>query len=286
MHKNIKSRGIYHNYNISTEFPIENLKLKHCHPWYEILFVIQGVGRCIVEGREYPIRPYTMIMMTPFEYQHLEFDDDCTVYERHVLFFTQDDLTEDGRKILDAILKHNHGIGNFYPPSVISARIISNFRRYEELYSMPEKQRDIYAPLLLTELLIFMSLTRGDENPRINENLGAQIINYLNDNLDRNISLDKLSKHFFVSKYYLCRAFKKHNGVTIHEYINNKRIMYAKHLIDSGESASVAAYKVGFGDYSAFYRAYVKIIGSAPTSNVPIEPFKKEREDLEEYEYL
>jgi AraC-like DNA-binding protein len=42
--------------------------------------------------------------------------------------------------------------------------------------------------------------------------------------------------------------------------------MYAKQLIESGETASGAAYKVGFGDYSAFYRAYVKILGAPPTS--------------------
>ena len=40
----------------------------------------------------------------------------------------------------------------------------------------------------------------------------------------------------------------------------------AKQLIEQGETASGAAYKVGFGDYSAFYRAYVKVVGKAPTA--------------------
>ena len=86
------------------------------------------------------------------------------------------------------------------------------------------------------------------------------------ENLSRDVSLDTLARRFFVSKYYLCRAFKKHNGVSVHGYINHKRVMYAKQLIEQGETASGAAYKVGFGDYSAFYRAYVKIIGKAPTA--------------------
>lgn len=285
MRKSIHANGIYHGYNISTEFPIEGLRTSHCHTWYEILFVVQGVGRCIIDGREYPIRPYTLLMMAPFEYQHIELDEDCSVFERHVLFFMPGDLTSDGKKILEAIIKHNNGIGNFYPPNVISAKIISNFSRYDDLYTMPQRQRDIYAQLLVTELLVFMSLTRGDESPRASANLGALVVNYINENLDRNISLDKLSKYFFVSKYYLCRAFKKHNGVSIHEYINRKRIIYAKHMIDSGESASVAAYKVGFGDYSAFYRAYVKIIGSSPTAALPEEPYQKDSEEVEEFEY-
>ena len=69
-----------------------------------------------------------------------------------------------------------------------------------------------------------------------------------------------------MSKYYLCRAFKKYSGVSIHSYITHKRVVYAKQLIDSGETASGAAYKVGFGDYSAFYRAYVKVFGKSPAS--------------------
>jgi AraC-like DNA-binding protein len=74
-----------------------------------------------------------------------------------------------------------------------------------------------------------------------------------------------LAKRFFVSKYYLCRAFKRHNGISVHGYVNQKRVMYAKQLIEAGETASGAAYRVGFGDYSAFYRAYVKQLGVAPT---------------------
>jgi AraC-like DNA-binding protein len=91
-------------------------------------------------------------------------------------------------------------------------------------------------------------------------------IRYLNENLTRDMNLDTIARRFFVSKYYLCRAFKKHNGVSVHGYINHKRIMYAKQLIEQGDTASGAAYKVGFGDYSAFYRAYVKIIGKSPTA--------------------
>ena len=40
--------------------------------------------------------------------------------------------------------------------------------------------------------------------------------------------------------------------------------MYAKQLIDAGETAQSAAFKVGFGDYSAFYRAYIRIVGKSP----------------------
>jgi AraC-like DNA-binding protein len=131
---------------------------------------------------------------------------------------------------------------------------------------LPENEKSVYVKTLLSELIVFLSVSSG-EQIQINEGeLGARVIRYLNENLTRDMNLDTIARRFFVSKYYLCRAFKKHNGVSVHGYINHKRIMYAKQLIEQGDTASGAAYKVGFGDYSAFYRAYVKIIGKSPTA--------------------
>ena len=55
MRKSVRSNGIYHVYNISNEIPFEELRKNHCNAWYEILFVMKGTGRFIIDGREYPI---------------------------------------------------------------------------------------------------------------------------------------------------------------------------------------------------------------------------------------
>ena len=141
------------------------------------------------------------------------------------------------------------------------------FERFASIASYPDNEKDVCARLYIAELLVLLSAKHSDFYLRDDCELGARVIRYLNQNMDRDISLDKLAKRFFVSKYYLCRAFKKHNGISIHGYINHKRVMYAKQLIEAGETASGAAYRVGFGDYSAFYRAYVKLIGRAPTQH-------------------
>ncbi len=277
MKKSIRSKGIYYSYsttnNISNDTSLAEVKKTHCQPSYEILHIIKGSGRFIVDGREYPIKPHTVFLLVPFEYQHIEFDEECTVYERQILFFQLDNLTEEGKKILHVMNGNKGGTGFYYPPEAVTQKMLFNLGRYNELFDLPEMQRDAYAQLLLTELIVYTSMTRTDELRQLNINLAAQVVDYINQNIGNNFSLDELSKRFFVSKYYLCRAFKKHNGISVHGYINQKRIIYAKHLIDSGVSASAAAYKVGFGDYSAFYRAYVKFLGTSPTSNAENKEF-------------
>ena len=242
------------------------LSNKHFHDHYEIIFVSQGNGRLVVEGDEYPLKPGSLVLIPPFKYHHIYINDDSVNYERHIIHFPIDYLATDGQKILTVLFAEENISCRYYQSHSIGANIISLFDRFEEAAKMPDRQQLSYTALIVSELMVLLSLTDSGDVPRSSSELGARVIRFLNDNLDKDLSLDSISRHFFVSKYYLCRAFKKHNGISIHGYINQKRVINAKHLIDSGESASVAAYKVGFGDYSAFFRAYVKIVGTSPTA--------------------
>ena len=47
--------------------PPENLDNKHCHDSYEILYVIDGLGRIIIEGTAFDITPGTLMVIRPFE---------------------------------------------------------------------------------------------------------------------------------------------------------------------------------------------------------------------------
>ena len=261
----IVQNKFHYGYYSSPNFN-DMLSNKHFHDHYEIILVSNGVGRLIVEGDEYPIKPGALVLIPPFKYHHMYIDDTSSPYERHIIHFPLEYLAEDGQRILSVMFNNDDTTCRFYHAHTIGSNIISLFDRFEEAAKMPDRQQLSYTALITSELMVLLSLTDSGTMPRSSEELGARVMRFLNENLDKNLSLDSISRHFFVSKYYLCRAFKRHNGISIHGYVNQKRVINAKRLIDSGESASVAAYKVGFGDYSAFFRAYVKIVGTAPTA--------------------
>lgn len=54
---------------------------------------------------------------------------------------------------------------------------------------------------------------------------------YLDEHYTEKISLDELSIHFFINKYYLTKIFKETYGTTINSYIIAKRITRAKQMI-------------------------------------------------------
>ena len=262
------------HFHYKSENTPTGIDIKHCHDKYEMLYVVSGSGKCIVEGRTIDVVSGSVIIIRPFQYHYLALDSGN--FERFVVQFGRASLYPETEVMIDKILRE----GDIENESVAilqgSDAVIDLFTRFELVNSLPALQGYVYMRMLISQLVIMLSLTDGEELAEETGELGARVIRYLNMNIDRDINLDYLAKYFFVSKYYLCRAFKKYNGISVHGYITNKRIMRAKQLIESGVSASDAAYRIGFGDYSAFYRAYVKTVGHSPSVDAERSRQKKE----------
>ena len=249
---------------------IENVSAEntpHCHDLYEILYIIEGKGKCSIEGVEYPISPRCIFVLPPFSYHTLKLEEGSVLEYASVSFEEYNALPTVKEMLLQfGVSEGNVSPAVFYSANAISDQIAAVVERFEVADSLPEEIKIKFMMLLISELILLVSTAARVRSVRGDAEIGIRVIRYLNENINVDINLDMLAKRFFVSKYHLCRAFKKHNGISVHGYVNQKRILYAKQLIEAGETASRAAYQVGFGDYSAFYRAYVKVMGRAPTS--------------------
>ena len=94
------------------------------------------------------------------------------------------------------------------------------------------------------------------------------IVEYINNHLTEKISLEDIANHFYLTRQYLCRLFKQGTGFTVNKYISYKRIVLVRELHLGGIPLSLACEKAGFGDYSAFYRAYYKIMNAPPREDI------------------
>ena len=128
----------------------------------------------------------------------------------------------------------------------------------------------VYAETLVLQLLL--SCTRHLEHGGLITEQKAsynkkmlEVIRYINEHYMDDLSVETLSKRFFFSRYHLMRQFKEATGYTLHNYINNKRLLAARDAIKTGIPATTAAICCGFHDYSTFSRAYKKLFGAAPT---------------------
>lgn len=90
------------------------------------------------------------------------------------------------------------------------------------------------------------------------------IIVYIGAHLTEELSLEQLEKEFFVSKYHICREFKRLTGQTPHAYIVKSRLDLCRNYIEQGKSVSEVYQLGGFGGYNHFFRAFKKEYGVTP----------------------
>ena len=96
--------------------------------------------------------------------------------------------------------------------------------------------------------------------------LVCDIINYINENINNNISIDNISNRFNYNRYYIMKLFKKELNITINNYINIKRIHDS--LIDYKNNISILniALKHGFYYQEYYTEIFIKILGINPTT--------------------
>lgn len=245
------------NFNLTSENEQENC----VRDSFEIFYIKSGEGKLTVESAEYPLTEGYAAVAPPLAYRSVTSSEN-TPLEYTVVRFDRASAPAEVLPMLDKIA-HPEGVG--FMPSPVIGQIVGLLERVTFASTLPETEGAAYIRMLIGELIILLSAASGESPTGCDDGLFARVIRYLNDNITADISLDSLSRRFFVSKYYLCRAFKRRGGISIHGYITAKRIALARQLIAAGETASSVAYKVGYGDYSAFYRAYLKQTGESPT---------------------
>ena len=257
---NIAADGITYIYSdlSSTSFGRETVGAH-----YEILFINEGGGMLIDLAEPERISRGTLLLFPKNSRARIVPDTDGPLVA-HSLRFADGDLVADTFRIIERILSGADYVRH-YALSSLPVSVISVFERLSVTSRLPQKERSSYLRLMISELVLLLSLASPRRFGATEFDLGARVLEYIESNVEADLSLDNLASLFFVSKCHLCRAFKKHVNKSLHAYVSEKRVGLAKRLIESGETAADAAYKVGFGDYSAFYRAYVKYIGTSPS---------------------
>lgn len=67
-----------------------------------------------------------------------------------------------------------------------------------------------------------------------------------------------------MSRFNFMRRFKQCTGLSAYQFTQLTRLRKADSLILSGMSLTQACQQCGFGDYSAFYRAFLQEYGVSP----------------------
>ena len=242
----------------------------HYHTFHKIIILLAGKAGYAIEGERYDLTPGDFVLVGRGSIHRPEVEEDA-FYERMILYISPAYLASLGTEDCDLEACFRQAQTDFR--YVYRDEGGSRVRPLFELLSRTAREGGYGAALLeraqFLELMVEVNrVCRGGHQVQAaaGDRKVVALLQYLNLHLTEELSIDQLAERFYISKYHMMRRFKEETGYTIHNYVVTKRLMLAREKIADGMPVGEACYACGFGEYSAFARAYKKQFSVSPRS--------------------
>lgn len=246
----------------------QNVFHRHLHLEHEFLFVKERSLTLHIETKNRVMKAGDLVIIPAGLFHYAVIAENTNYYDRFVINFPNDIIPEYLAKKINK-------------EEIVCRNIDDCLNSLELLETYYQKYNPeeffILAKGILNKLLI-QAFNEDKKDFSESNNTLTKILKYIDHNIEIDITLDDLCKKFHYSKSHINNLFKEQMKCTPMKYIRQKKIMYAHHLILSGERKNIAAKKAGFSDYSTFFRSY-KDIAKIPTSSIELaEPSEKNKD--------
>lgn len=279
MKKNLQSVFNTRQYMVSKDFEIyyyndhDLTKVnRHTHNYYEFYFFLEGDISIQIDKETFPIKHGDILLVPPM-IPHRPIIHSLEIPYRRFVFWVSCDywnylmqISPDYGYLMQYVQTSRQYIFHNDPITfnTVQSKIL---RLLEEIHS-ERFGRSAQISLCVNDLVLCLNrliYERTVPHPQ-NENLDLyqQLLKYIEQHLDEDLSLETLSKKFYVSKYHIAHIFTDNLGISIHQYITKKRLTLCREAILGKSSITEVYTTFGFGDYSSFYRAFKKEYGISP----------------------
>ena len=100
-------------------------------------------------------------------------------------------------------------------------------------------------------------------------------INYIEDNLKSEFTVEELSEMAGFSLFHFYRLFHTAVGMPVMQYVVRRRLLHGIYEIGSGRQMVDVALDYGFSTYAGFYKAFLREFGCTPAHFTKLYKVKK-----------
>lgn len=256
------------NDNFNFEYKIskassKDIYFKHLHREWELYYLINGNTSFFIDGVNYKVKAGDLVLIKPTMF-HFCTPDNSKSYERLTIAFNESIIPN---VVIERIKKtfDHYNLRNSSPIKQLLQFLIANVSEsnYEESILVIQYT----LKLILIQLASnqeALNNTNSANAEHENEKLLKNVLNYIDNNIYDMTKLEEISKNVYISNSWLSHLFKKNLNISPKQYINHKKIFIAQNLILSGENPMMVYTKLGFINYSTFFRLYKKITKKSP----------------------
>jgi transcriptional regulator GlxA family with amidase domain len=198
-------------------------------------------------------------------------DTGIPFHERYLIEFDQKFITNQEALPIDSILRLFEGNAILNLPLKGQLFIEELFRNMHLEISKHQLDYEVYLQSLLQQLLIYAgrsyNVDLAPKYSQINATHAkvSEIVQYMNQHFQEDLTLVSVSEKYDISHYYLSRLFKNITGFTFIEYLNGIRIKEAQRLLrETKLKVIVIAHQVGFENQSHFGRTFKEFTNQSP----------------------
>ncbi len=238
----------------------------HDHSFFEVFYILDGAVEHTLNGVTTSLCAGDILFLKP-EDQHIflrEADNTCNhrdilfrkTFFRSVCNYISPDIYDEF--ISDTLPKHFH----------LSAARINQFEEMlERISSIPNTDSSIKMAAIrsfsaeILGILVSAQIEKHTNYPIWFQDLMLRF----NDPVMICAGLDEILSNIFYTKEHVCRVFKQTVGMTMTEYLNQRRLeLAADRLAYSREQVSAISLSLGFSSVSYFNRIFKEKYGYTP----------------------
>ena len=247
------------SFSETPEYAIETLSRNfkmpsmHYHDAYELYFLEVGTRDYFVEDKFFSVSPGEIVLIKPGKL-HRTGGEFCV---RTLVHFTECFLAKTFTNQTIAQLLSCFEAVKIAPDAsqLESVKLL--------LMQLHECESETDFSLTLGVLLQLLTKC-GKEDIQFGQ-LGA-IVAYINENFAAIQQIDQIAERFYISKFHLCRVFKRTMQVTIVDYLNQVKLRNARSLLEiSDDGISEIAEQCGYHSVAYFSSIFKKSMGESPT---------------------
>ena len=243
--------------NAKFDYPV------HYHPEYEINLVMGCTGTRVVGDSEEAFGPVDLVMVGP-SLPHAWKSEDKTNHVITIQFAKElADYPMLGKRIFAPIRQllqdSENGLSFEGPEQESIKKKIISLTRMQGFQSVTTFLNILCDMANANRKRLVSGLFESDLGSSSKSRRIAKVCEYIEQNLDKELSLSDVAALVNMSESAFSHFFKKRTGLTYINYVNNQRIAKACTLLsDTTLSASEICYDCGFNNKSNFIRIFRK----------------------------
>lgn len=242
----------------------------HSHNGAEIYLTLSPLPDVLLNDTVSEVPAGTLIMIPPFCVHQL-YHRSGTLYERYILslnmqwldtvFCGQTDflsyMKQSAAPLLLALNQVTRTDLIRGMTALLSFSKVTSPNAMAEFFALLAKLNEIVEKLCPAQAL---TPPVSPAQQRINE-----ILTYIHNHITENLTVEELSRHFFIHPDYLSRLFKRHTHATVSHYIALQKITTAQSLLRDGHTVTQVQTALGYSSYAHFFKSFQKNTGISPS---------------------